>query len=442
MLGGLWRFPRLSRAEFAARRDARLRRLVAHAYARVPYYRELFDRHGLRPADIRGVADLPRIPVTTKGDLLAHAPEALLARGAHGPFVVMRTSGSTGERCTVRRTLGEQVALHAARLRAYRAYGVRVRDHVARIGVPRRGGLLARRVLGRPLADLAPNRQTVVDAFLPPEAIAERLAALRPDVVGGLAGVLARVAEAALAAGDTAIRPRLVLAGSEVLTAAMRRTIETAFAAPVRNVYGSTECNLLAWECPTGGLLHTCDDAAVVEVVHEGLPVAPGARGEVVVTNLHAVAMPLLRYRQGDVATRAAAGAAGACACGLPFDAIADLQGRMIDYFPLPDGRLVHPYEIVARFRDAAPWIRQYQLVQERLDRVELRAVPVGPAAGADPAAREREVAAAIGALLGPAVDVRVTVVPEIPLEPSGKLRVARSLVHSAYDAVEWSGAA
>jgi phenylacetate-CoA ligase len=435
MTWGLWRFPHVTRAELASRQDARLRRLVAHAYARVPYYRELFDRHGVHPGEIRGVADLPRIPITTKRDLLARAPEELVARGARGPFVVMRTSGSSGERFTLRRTPWEQYVLHSARLRAYRAYGVRTRDHVARIGIPRARGLLSRRVFGRPLGDLALTRQTLVDTFLPPETIAATLERLRPDVLGGFAGVLARVAEAASAGGQV-VRPRVVITGSEVLTPAMRRTIETAFAAPVRNVYGSTEFNLLAWECPAGGpaaALHTCDDGAIVEVVRDGRPAGPGERGEVVATNLHAWAMPLIRYHQGDVVTRGD----DRCPCGLPFGTIRDVQGRMIDYFPLPDGRLVHPYEIVARFRDAAPWIRQYQLLQERTDRVVLRAV----ATDAPSAERIAAVAAAISALLGPAVAVAVTVVPEIPLEPSGKFRVSRSLVRSAYEAADVAAA-
>jgi len=55
----------------AAFRDRALRNLVAHAYGRVPYYRRLFDCHGLRPRDIRTVADLPAIPISDKNDLRA-----------------------------------------------------------------------------------------------------------------------------------------------------------------------------------------------------------------------------------------------------------------------------------------------------------------------------------------------------------------------------------
>lgn len=430
MIGALWRFPRMSRDELAAWRDARLRRLVAHAYEQVPYYRQHFDRHGVRPEHVRGAADLHRIPVTTKRDLMSQPAAEVMARNIRTRLMVgMRTSGSSGERFVVRRTLREQYVLHTARLRAYRSYGLGAGDRVARIGVRRQGGLFNRTVFGRPIGDLGLNRQTLVDTFLPPDAIAAELARLRPDVLGGFAGVLARVAESVLAAERRDIRPRIVLTGSEVLTPAMRRTITEAFGARVFNVYGSTECNLLAWECAHSDELHTCDDGAIVEVLRDGRPAAPGESGEVVATNLHAWAMPLIRYHQGDVVTRGS----GTCACGLPFATIRDIQGRMIDFFPLPDGRLVHPYEVVARFR-ATGWIRQYQLVQERMDRLVLRVVasselPAGPSAE-----QVGSVAASIAALLGPSVEIAVDVVPEIALEASGKFRVARSLVRSAYD--------
>jgi hypothetical protein len=76
----------------------------------------------------------------------------------------------------------------------------------------------------------------------------------------------------------------------------------------------------------------------------------------------------------------------------------------------------------------------QYQLTQERRDRVVLRVVPrLSPSpediAGFERAAREH---------LGPGVEFQVVLVPEIPLEGNGKFRVSRSLVESAYDGIDW----
>jgi phenylacetate-CoA ligase len=153
----------------------------------------------------------------------------------------------------------------------------------------------------------------------------------------------------------------------------------------------------------------------------------------VVLTNLHAYAMPFLRYRIGDLATRA-----DVCRCGLPFGSIGEIQGRMIDYFPLPDGRLLHPYEIVTRLVwGPGEWLRQYQLVQERRDRVVLYAVTDGPPS----AQRLEEVGRTVRPLLGPGVEFEVQVVERIPIDAIGKLRPSRSLVHSEYDRLRFAPA-
>lgn len=107
----------------------------------------------------------------------------------------------------------------------------------------------------------------------------------------------------------------------------------------------------------------------------------------------------------------------------------------MIDYFPLPDGRLVHPYEVVRALTDGlGPWVRQYQLTQEREDRVVLRVAPSRPLPPERLAALEQTLAG----VLGPTVSCSVDVVTEIDLERNGKFRVSRSLVRSAYDRIDW----
>src|SRR5262245_52024089 len=66
---------RWSRAELEAYQDERLRAVVAHAYATVPFYRRRFDAHKLTPADIRGGADLPKLPLLTRQDIRDHFDE-------------------------------------------------------------------------------------------------------------------------------------------------------------------------------------------------------------------------------------------------------------------------------------------------------------------------------------------------------------------------------
>ena len=77
--GAMEPIERASRDELAALQLARLRALLAHAYARVPHYRAAFDAQGVHPSDLQHLSDLARFPFTVKDDLRAHYPFGMLA---------------------------------------------------------------------------------------------------------------------------------------------------------------------------------------------------------------------------------------------------------------------------------------------------------------------------------------------------------------------------
>ena len=428
-LRSLLRHPRAKRPDVVAFQNERLRRLVAHAYHRVPYYRGLFERHGIKPEDIGTIADLARIPITDKRDLQALAVEESFERGVDAArLVTHRTSGSSGEPLTIRRTWLEERLLGAFRLRAMHQLGLRPWDRRVRIVRVRPPDPTNDRLAQRALRAMGLYRHATVDCALSTEQLVSALRNLRPDVLVGFPGVLSEIAAVLSDDDRRAIRLRFIALGGEVVTPLMRRQISEGFRAPLFEVYACYEVGLMAWQCRETGALHVCDDAVVLEVLADGRPVAVGERGEVVVTALHSFAMPFIRYRLGDLVTRGV----DACPCGQPFAVIGAVQGRMIDYFPLPDGRNLHPYEIVSAVVDSL-WIRQYRLLQERVDRIVLEVVPATTPSAADVALLEDR----IGKLVGREVAVVVTLVPEIALEPGGKFRVSRSRVQSRYDEID-----
>jgi phenylacetate-CoA ligase len=416
------RHSRAAREELREFQDARLRRLLVHAYERVPYYRKLFDRHRLHPRHIRGVVDLELIPVSTKQDLRTQRESDVLAAGLDPARLrAVRTSGSSGEPFTIRRTVAEEKLHYLFAMRALHAMGVRARDRRASVTL-RREPHLSRKPIGRVLQALGFDRRVALNGLDDPADLAASLRAQRPEVITGMPGMLCRVAEHLLDRGDESIRPRLLVVGGEVLTPVMRRRLTEAFAAPVRQTYASHEFPLLGWECTSTGDYHTSDDGVLIEILQGGRPAAPGEQGEVVATNLHAYAMPFIRYRLGDLVTRGDE----RCACGKPFSSIGSVQGRTIDYFTLPGGRVLHPYDILTTLiKGDDGWIRQYQLLQERPDRIVLRVLPTESSVSEQVARVER----AVERILGPEVGFRVQLLDELPLEPSGKFRPARSLV-------------
>jgi phenylacetate-coenzyme A ligase PaaK-like adenylate-forming protein len=417
---------RRGRDEILADQSARLSALVRYAARHVPHYRELFGRHGLDPERVRGVEDLAAIPITTRADVQASAPVAMVAKGLDpARLLVTRTTGSSGRPIHIRRTWLEERILVAFRLRALHDLGLRVTDRraslVLSIGDPREWRLPQRLLQAAGL-----YRTHDVSCLLAPVEIERELAAFRPDVLAGYPGILARVA--AVAGGA---RPRLVVPGGEVLTAQMRQRIAEGFGASVCELYGSHEFKTIAWECRLTGLLHVADDSVVLEVLDGTTPVGPGGTGEVVATALYSYAMPFIRYRLGDIVTRGPS----PCPCGRPFSTIRAVQGRMLDYFPLPGGQLIHPYELTQLTKHAS-WIGQQRVIQERLDRIVVYLVPAERPAGGDVRAIEQ----ALARRLGPEVRVSVALVNDMPMEPNGKFRVHRSLVHSEYDDTDWDG--
>ena len=420
----LWR----SRRELTEFRDAELRRLVLHAYEKVPYYRALFDRQRLHPRHIRGTVDLDLIPISSKQDMRGFPPENLIAAG-HDPsrLLTARTSGATGRPFVIRRTWLEDKRNHLFRLRGLMSMGMRLGDRRVAVGLLRPTDPNDLKRIARPLGRLGISNIPRLDGLEEPEVVAGWLRSWRPDVLTGMPSILCRVADYLISSGTQPVRPRFVVVSGEVLIGAMQRRLEQGFQAPVYQAYASHEFPLLAWQCTRSGELHCCDDNLILEVLRDGRPAAPGEQGEVVVTNLNAYAMPFIRYRLGDLATSGLE----QCACGRPFSTIRQVQGRSMDTFILPDGRALHPYHVIETFTGKnADWIWQYQLVQERRDRIVLRVVPNGNGAS-DHISRVEQSARSV---LGAGVEFRVQLLDHIPLEQNGKFRLARSLVSRPND--------
>lgn len=420
------------RADVVRFRDRQLRRIVQHAYRHVPYYRALYDERGVHPDAIRGAAEMLLLPAITKTHFRAVPEIDRVAVGFHPEMLIpTSSSGSSGRPFMIRRSWMENNVLFLARLRALRSYGIRPGDRTLSILNPHQLDSRDSKVVGRTLARLGLiTRQKRVSIHLDPEAIAAEARALHPAVLSGYPNMLARVSELLQREPVSPPSIRVALVGAETLTPDLRRRIESRLGVPVRDQYGSNECNLMAWECPLGGPLHTSDDTVLVEILDpNGAPVAPGERGEVVVTALHSFTMPLIRFRIGDLAEQGSA----QCECGAPFGNIHGIQGRMLDMFPLPDGRVIHPYYLSeSLIMDDPEWIENFQLTQERIDHVTMRIVP-----RTEPTAeRVAELRAHGTELLGAGVEFELLIVDSIPSELSGKYRPARSLVTSSYDDV------
>jgi len=342
--------------------ERRLRALLAHVRAHVPFHRSRVDAAGVGPDHPRTLEDVVRLPTMSKALLRETPPADLVVRGARlDRLDVVHTSGSTGSPLRIWRGQCEIDAHRAAGLRILLEHGFRWTDRTLEIRVAF-GPTFAAQRLG-----LAPKRW--VSILEPPEVQVRALREYRPQVLSASASTLHDLARAALDARDPPVPVRLVFSDAEPLLPETRRLVAHAFGTAPIDRYGLVELSDFAWECERRDGLHVSADTHLVEVLDDaGRPAPPGVPGRIVCTDLIARTMPMLRYETGD----RAALAGDPCPCGRTFPRLVGLAGRAADVVLLPDGRRLYwPWfhETFARLDD----LERYQVIQEAPDRLRVR---------------------------------------------------------------------
>lgn len=399
--------------EIAQHQWRHLKRLLLHAHTQVPFFREAFARAGIGPTAIQSPADFLELPTFSRRDCqLAPLAHRLDRRLAPARLLDRSTSGSTGERLAVMRTWFEERLLNAFRWRAWREYGLRASDRLAILYFHRAHDPRDNQFFQRLAARLGLCRQQVFDAVGDP-GMARAALDFRPQAIAGMSSAIALLADQWADAGIR-IPLRFVATGGELLTEPLRNRIDK-LGAPIFDLYGANELNLLASRCPSeADTYHVCDDAHRIEVLRpDNTPAAPGESGEVVATSLFSYAMPFIRYRIGDQAVRGP----DRCPCGAPFSTLLSIQGRTIDRFPLGNDTWLHPWEIINAIRPHFGWIRQSQIVQSERRHLTLRIVPLRPPAAVE---IDQLTSAAIAAV-GNRAQISIELTQHIEPSPSGK---------------------
>jgi phenylacetate-CoA ligase len=244
----------------------------------------------------------------------------------------------------------------------------------------------------------------------------------RPRVVQAYARSAALFARFLRDRGLEPYRPHSLVTSAEVLEPEDRAVLEEVFGCPVFNRYGCREVSVVASECAAHRGLHVMAEGLYVEVETPAGPAAPGQAGAILVTDLLNGAMPLIRYRIGDVG----AWAAGDCPCGRGLPRLAHVAGRSTDFLVGPDGRLVSGVFLATYVVAHRPSLGQVQICQHRAGAVTYRIRPGRDFRAEDDLAYLR---AATRAHLGDRAEVGAELVAELPAEPSGKFLFSRSTV-------------
>jgi phenylacetate-CoA ligase len=214
-----------------------------------------------------------------------------------------------------------------------------------------------------------------------------------------------------------------VVCGAERVYAHDRDTLTAAFGPAVFETYGSREVMLMASECEVHDGLHTSMETMIVElVVREAdgsvRTAEPGETGEVVVTDLHNLSQPLIRYVNGDLAVQRAA---DRCPCGRTLTRIGPIEGRVSETLRDANGDPVNGLVMSILFVDLAEQARQFQTIQHADNSLTLKIVPAEP--GPLPASTSELIDMHCAKYL-PGIPVTIDLVDDIPAGPAGKHQI------------------
>jgi len=335
----------LTAAERRAQQDAKLRRLVRHAYETVPFYRARMQHAGVKPDDIRSQDDLSKLTPINRADIQAAGYDSFLS-SLYRPkaLTAEHTSGSSGQPLTTYFDARFVAVRNALFLRALMAAGYRVGKKVM---------LLTNTASKRPKPWL---RWRYVSICEKAEDLFKEFNHYRPDILYGCMTSLRQLANYCATRRMVCHSPQAVISTAEGLDSATRILLYDVFKADVYDSYGMTEMGMVAWECPAHDGYHVSEDSVIVEFVAD--QACDGTR--MIMTNLDLYGMPLIRYMTGDLAIT---GSAEACVCGRTLRRIDRIEGRVLDSITRADGHTLSPYRFTLAIEKILD-IGRYQLVQ------------------------------------------------------------------------------
>ena len=355
-------------AELERHQMQQLRLLLRHAHDTMPFWRERLNKAGYTP-DLDVTPEWFRsLPPLTRSDIQIHG-EALISRAVpreHGATHHGQTSGSTGMPVGFAVTDLSQFFWLCFTLRDHLWHG---RDF---------GGKLAGIRLGVEEAEASGWGKATDVAFTtgPVAALGittdveyqlDWLQSQNPDYLQSFPSNLDELARRSLERGIRIPKLREVRAIGEVLTPDIRDLVREVWGVKVTDIYSAREIGYIALQCPEYEHYHVQSEGVIVEIINDsGEPCGPGQIGNVVLTSLHNFAMPLIRYRIGDLAEPGAD-----CDCGRGLPVLKRIHGRVRNMVTLPGGRKNWPSFGDMR-KSANDKIIQYQCIQRSLERIDV----------------------------------------------------------------------
>ncbi|MCK9440358.1 MAG: phenylacetate--CoA ligase [Methanothrix sp.] len=375
-MSGYWdpHIERMPLEDLHALQEDRLKSVVRYVYDHSAFYRRRFKEAGVEPSDIRTLADVSKLPFTRKVDLRDNYPTGMFSAPRSQVVRYHVSSGTTGKPTVVGYTKGDIETWSESLARALTSIGLDS-DDVVQVGYGYglfTGGLGLHYGAERMGATVLPVGTGNTERQI------ELMQDLETTAIACTPSYFLHIMEVAEKMGvsikkDTKLKTGIF--GAEPWSLETRKRIEDATGINAYDIYGTSEISgPLFTECHVKKGIHVWADMFLTEVLDPKTdePVEDGETGELVFTTLHKFALPLIRYRIGDLSIMNSE----PCECGRTHPRIMRILGRTDDMLIIR-GINVFPSQVEAVLMNISEVGDHWEILVDRKGPLDMMTVRV-----------------------------------------------------------------
>lgn len=359
--------------ELKIEQEKQLRHMINFAYQNVRYYRKVFDDLKLNPESIRKIEDLKKLPILTKEIIKSNWNDFKPINLHKIKYYEEATGGSTGTPFKYRHSKFNRFLGGALLYRGWGYGGYELGDKMVFLAgasldvgtqsyITKRTHEIARNIRKLSSFDMGEKEMRhyvdVINHF-------------KPKFLRGYASSIYFFSKWVEENNIKIYQPQAIFTTAEKLYPNMKEKIETVFNIEVYDGYGLNDGGVSAYECSEHCGLHIDTERAVMEIADQDGNHLETGEGKILATSLYNYSMPFIRYATGDLGTLTDE----ICNCGRGFKLLKELIGRSVDVLVTPEGINVHGWFFLYIFWEYGTGIKEYQVVQEKLDKIVIKIV-------------------------------------------------------------------
>ena len=356
------RYETMSRDELTALQSERLRRQVARAYACSPYFKKKYDEAGINPGDIKGIEQLALLPQMSKEDFRVTYPLGMSTVPREELREFHMSSGSTGTPVVMAYTQNDLLQWAECMARCFRMAGLYPGDGLQitpTFGLFNggfgfyHGARLSNLFICPASSGNTPRQIKLLHDF-------------KIKAIGCVVSYMQRIMEVADEQGVEFPDLKIGIFGAETFSDEMRKKIEARTGIEAFDIYGMTETGgvgTTGMDCRAHDGIHVWEDQYLTEIVdpETGKVLPDGETGDVCITSLTREAIPVIRFRTGDVSKIISR---EKCACGRTSLRLARITGRHDDMMIIK-GVNFFPRQVEQALLEIPGVLPEYQIIIE-----------------------------------------------------------------------------